>query len=96
MSPNYLYVLPMIRGKLPGSQTATGKKLKIAADGQAVYDPVEKVTWLANANFAAGQTFGVANINPDGSMEHSTALLWVKAMNKGAGYLRSLRFTASV
>src|SRR5580704_17031395 len=38
-----------------------------AADGQTVYDPSLKVTWLADANLAGQQTFGVSNINKDGS-----------------------------
>jgi hypothetical protein len=87
---NYLYVLPMIKGKLPGTPPATGKGLEVNPGGQTVYDPVAQVTWLADANLAAKQTFGVAGINPDGSMEHSVAVQWVAAMNKadqGRGYL---------
>jgi hypothetical protein len=48
------------------------------------------VYWLANANLAATQTFGIQGINPDGSMTWETALNWVAAMNtfnNGAGYL---------
>ena len=90
VSLNYLYVLPMIKGKLPGTPPAAGKGLEVNPGGQTVYDPVAQVTWLADANLAAKQTFGVAGINPDGSMEHSTAVQWVAAMNKadqGRGYL---------
>src|SRR5271156_1201783 len=61
-----------------------------AADGQTVHDPNLKVTWLADANLAATQTFGVSNINKSGSMDYATAVRWVAAMNKfdhGAGYL---------
>jgi len=90
VSPNYLYVLPVIKGKLPGTPPAAGKGLEVNPDGQTVYDPVAQVTWLADANLAAKQTFGVADINPDGSMEHSAAVQWVDAMNKadqGRGYL---------
>lgn len=61
-----------------------------AADGQTVYDPNLKVTWLADANLAATQTFGVSNINKSGSMDYATAVRWVAAMNKfehGVGYL---------
>jgi hypothetical protein len=39
---------------------------------------------------AAKQTFDVADINPDGSMEHAAAVEWIAAMNKaegGRGYL---------
>jgi hypothetical protein len=87
---NYLYVLPMIKGKLPGSPPAPGKGLQANPGGQTVYDPVAQVTWLADANLAAKQTFGVGDINSDGSMEHSAAVQWVAAMNRanqGGGYL---------
>jgi hypothetical protein len=87
---NYLYVLPMIKGKLPGSPPAAGKGLQANPGGQTVYDPIVQVTWLADANLAAKQTFGVANINPDGAMGHTAAVEWVAAMNKadgGRGYL---------
>jgi|HubBroStandDraft_1064217.scaffolds.fasta_scaffold09971_2 hypothetical protein len=88
---NYLYALPMIKGKLAGTPAATGQGLQVNPGGQTVYDPIAKITWLADANLAAKQTFGVAaGINPDGSMEHAAAVEWVAAMNKadqGRGYL---------
>ena len=87
---NYLYALAMIKGKLPGSPPAGSKELQVDPGGQTVYDPIAQVTWLADANLAAKQTFGVANINPDGAMEHTTAVEWVAAMNRadgGRGYL---------
>jgi hypothetical protein len=87
---NYLYVLPLIKGKLPGAPSAGGEGLEVNPDGQTVYDPIAQVTWLADANLAAKQTFGVADINQDGSMEHSAAVQWIAAMNKadqGHGYL---------
>jgi hypothetical protein len=87
---NHLYVLPMIKGKLPGIPPATGEGLQVNPGGQTVYDPALQITWLANANLAAKQTFGIAGISPDGSMDHNTALLWIDAMNKadrGRGYL---------
>jgi hypothetical protein len=58
--------------------------------GRTVYDARLKVTWLADANLAAKQTFGVPNINRSGSMNYATAVRWVAAMNaydRGAGYL---------
>jgi hypothetical protein len=61
-----------------------------SADGQTVNDPNLNVTWLADGNLAAKQTFGVSNINKSGSMDYATAVRWVEAMNKldhGAGYL---------
>lgn len=51
---------------------------------------VPGVYWLADANLAARNNFGVSGINPDGSMTWETALNWVAAMNNfdhGAGYL---------
>jgi hypothetical protein len=87
---NYLYVLPMIRRKLPGTPAAAGKWLEVSPDGQTIYDPVADVTWLADANLAAMETFGVPNINSDGSMQYTTAVQWINAMkaaHKGAGYL---------
>lgn len=78
VAPNYLYVLPMIEGKIPGAPAGT------------VYDPRANVTWLADANLAAENTFGVADINPDGSMDHRTAVRWINALDRadgGRGYL---------
>jgi hypothetical protein len=77
VAKNYLYVLPMIPGKLPGTPGT-------------VYDPADDVTWLADGNLAAKETFGVTGINADGSMTHATAVLWVGAMDQadnGRGYL---------
>jgi hypothetical protein len=90
IAQNYLYVLPMIRGKLPGTPAVSGKGLQVNPGGQTIYDPVADVTWLADANLAATQRFGVSSINPDGSMQHTTAVQWITAMNtanRGAGYL---------
>ena len=87
---NSLYVLPMIKGKLPGTPPAVGEGLEVNPGGQTVYDPVAQITWSADANLAAKERFGVADINPDGSMDHAAAVEWVAAMNKadqGRGYL---------
>jgi Protein of unknown function (DUF1566) len=76
---NYLYVLPMIKGKPAGAPASA-----------TVYDPVAQVTWLADANLAARQMFAIAGINRDGAMDHDTAIRWVEAMNHadgGRGYL---------
>ena len=90
VSKHFIYAWPMVAGKLAGAPAVTGDGLQPGSDGQTVYDPVSNVTWLANANLAAKETFGVAGINPDGAMEHTTALAWIKAMNaanRSAGYL---------
>jgi hypothetical protein len=87
---NHLYVLPMINGKLPTATATAVENLQVNPGGQTVYDPIARVTWLADANLAAKQRFGVAGINQDGSMDHATAVEWVNAMNKaegGRGYL---------
>jgi hypothetical protein len=44
---------------LPGVAQAT---LISRLSGQAYYDDVLDITWLANANLAAGNTFGVGGI----------------------------------
>jgi hypothetical protein len=65
--------------------------------GQAYYDTVLNVTWVANANLSATNTFGLPQIANDalyvsgyvrvnGQMDWDTAKTWVAAMN-GAGYL---------
>ncbi len=87
---NYLYVLPMLKGKLPGAPSRAGSPLQANPDGKTVYDPIAQVTWLADANFAAKQPLGIADINRDGSMNHETAVRWVTALNQsdgGQGYL---------
>lgn len=54
----------------------------VATDGgQLVYDSVLQVYWLADANLAATDTFGVSGINPDGSMSWNTAQNFVAALN---------------
>lgn len=58
----------------------------LGADGRLVYDSALQVYWLADADLAATQTFGVDSIDPDGSMSWNTAQNWVAAMN-AANYL---------
>jgi hypothetical protein len=87
---NHLYALAIIKGKLTGTPPAAGAGLQVNPGGQTIYDPVAQITWLADANLAAKQTFGVAGINLDGSMEHPAAVRWIDAMNnanQGHGYL---------
>ncbi len=69
-TPNFLYVLPMIRGKIPGTPPATGNGLQVNPGGQTVYDPVTNVTWLANANLAATNTFGLPRLQGSGQPEN--------------------------
>lgn len=49
--------------------------------GQAVYDTDLATTWLANANLAATNTFGVGGISVAGRMDWGTAGTWLAAMN---------------
>jgi hypothetical protein len=96
INEHYMYVLPMIKGKLPGKYSPAGiHDLQISVDGQTIYDPdatvggVAGVTWLADADLAKTQSFGSQCvkpngsrcINPDGSMTHTTAEKWIAGMN---------------
>jgi len=69
---------------------SSGAEAALVADrnGKTVYDTVKQKTWLANANLAATQKFGVSGINPDGSMSWDAAQRWIAAMN-AANYLGS-------
>lgn len=49
--------------------------------GQVVYDSDLNITWLANANLAATNTFGVSGISSNGSMNWNTAQNWIGVMN---------------
>lgn len=68
---------------LPHSVFAT---LVTRLNGQAVYDTDINVTWLANANLAATNTFGVSDIDSQGYMNWYKAQSWIEAMNQ-ANYL---------
>jgi len=54
--------------------------------GQAVYDTDLNITWLADANLAASNTFGTAGIDSSGFMTWDTANTWIGNMN-AANYL---------
>ena len=94
---NFMYVLPMIPGKLPGTPAATGQGLQVNPDSQTVYDPETDVTWLANANLAATNTFGLPTctnentprlcVGQDGAMSWDSASQFITNMNNGTGYL---------
>lgn len=99
-SPNYMYVLPMLPGKIPGTPAAAGKGLQVNPGGQTAYDPLTNVTWLANANLAgdtnlaAGNRFGIATctapgtpkpcIGKDGAMNWDSATQFIANMNAAA------------
>ena len=51
--------------------------------GGLIYDTDRNITWLANANLADSNTFGVSGIGTDspGDMTWDTAVNWISAMN---------------
>jgi hypothetical protein len=84
---------------MPAGSVAVSPSLVSQNNGQVVHDTALDVYWLADANLAKTNTFGLAqgvnpdpknpaiiNINPDGSMNHITADAWIVAMNQ-ADYL---------
>lgn len=79
VAKNRIYVIAMVKGRFDPTNPAD--KARVVFDGEN--------TWLADANLAATQTFGVAGIAPTGAMAHDTAERWVDAMNKhgGKGFL---------
>jgi uncharacterized protein (TIGR03437 family) len=101
--PNFLYLLPMIQGKLPGMPAATGTGLQVNPGGQTVYDPITNVTWLANANLAANNTFGLPLcttpttpalcVAADGAMTWASAVQFLANMNSAA-YLGQSKWEA--
>ncbi|WKZ11135.1 MAG: DUF1566 domain-containing protein [Gammaproteobacteria bacterium] len=66
---------------LAGSANAA---LLSRAGGQAYYDDVLNITWLANANLADTNAFGVTGINANGTMTWAKANEWIAAMNTAA------------
>lgn len=54
--------------------------------GGLIYDTDLNVTWQANANLAATNTFGVSGIGTSGTMNWATGQNWIAAMNT-ANYL---------
>ncbi len=68
------------------SATGAHAALTAALGGQGVYDDHLNITWLANANLAASNTFGVSGINANGTMSWYTAQNWIAGMN-AANYL---------
>ncbi len=57
-------------------------------DYQVYYDDVLDITWLADANLSASNTFGVSGIDAAGKMNWDSAVSFVAAMN-AANYLGS-------
>ena len=86
---------PVCAADDPGQNTRNaarhGQGLQVNPGGQTVYDPVTNVTWLANANLAATNTFGLPTckdqgtpklcVNQDGAMNWNSADQFVTNMN---------------
>lgn len=68
------------QARAPESAIAAGTALL------TVDDTALGVTWLADADLAAQNTFGISGINRDGSMTYTEAHAWVAAMDR-ADYL---------
>jgi hypothetical protein len=66
--------------------TSADAALLSRASGAAYYDTVLDITWLANANLADTNDFGVTGINANGTMTWAKAGEWIAAMNT-ANYL---------
>ena len=92
--PNFLYLLPMIPGKIPGTPAAAGTGLQVNPGGQTVYDPMTDITWVANANLAAANAFGLPLcttptspalcVAQDGAMTWGSATQFLANMNSAA------------
>ncbi len=68
----------------------SGAALVPVLDGEALFDDDLKIIFLADMNLAASETFGVENIDPNGTMNWFTAGNFVAAMNAfdgGNGWL---------
>jgi hypothetical protein len=92
--PNFLYLLPTIPGKIPGTPAAAGTGLQVNPGGQTVYDPMTDITWVANANLAAANAFGLPLcttptspalcVAQDGAMTWASATQFLANMNSAA------------
>ena len=67
-----------------GLVTSAHAALVSRLGGMAVYDTDYNITWLADANLASSNTFGVSNIYTGGVMSWDTAQSWIGAMNSNA------------
>ena len=78
---------------LPANADLFGRLETFEGSGvyQAYYDDALDITWLADANFAKTETFGVSGISSvSGSMRWGAANNWIDGMNNydsGAGWL---------
>lgn len=92
MFPSSLLLAAGLLAALPVHAELQARKLDGSATANAYYDTNLDITWLANANLAASNTFGVVGhgyddgINYDGSVNWDGANRWITAMNN-AHYL---------
>ncbi len=105
---NFLFVLPLFKGRVPGTASSVGTGLQVDASGQTAFDPVANVTWLTNANLALTNTFGLPRctradssalcVNSNGSMTRDSAVQFISNMNtyNGVGYLRQANWELPV
>lgn len=71
---------------LPAHAQLEARYLDGSTTANAYYDTTLDITWLADANLAASNTFDVSGILPGGLMGWTTAQSWIAAMN-AANYL---------
>jgi hypothetical protein len=95
----------LLSGALCWLQPATSAQLIPSADGLTVYDAHLQARWLANFNMAASpegasiaSLAGITTITPGGSMNYSTAIDWINALNSetfngAVGYLGHTTWT---
>lgn len=89
MTRNRIITLAVLSFTLAGPADAAllGRDLNGSPGSfEAYYDTTLDITWLADANLALTNTFGVAGIDGQGKMTWSTANAWISAMN-AANYL---------
>jgi hypothetical protein len=84
----------MMVGKIAGTPAVAGMALQVNPGGRTIYDPVANVTWLADANLAASNAFGIATcktqgapkpcVGEDGAMNLDSATQFIASMNTAA------------
>ena len=68
---------------LVGSVSSVDAALVSRLGGQAVYDTDRNITWLANANAAAGSQYDDGLDNNDGKMSWDNAVAWAGSLTVG-------------
>jgi hypothetical protein len=65
-----------------GSLTGPCTNLTPVGAGELIWDPTNAVYWLADANLGKSNPYHVAGVYPDGTMDYTTALSFVGALNQ--------------